>query len=57
MDIVWIVMKYNKVIGRLHSHHYFYKVCATEETAIKYTDKLNELDGENHYYYHLEMVR
>lgn len=57
MDIVWIVMKYNKTIGRLHSHHHFYKVCATEEKAQWYVDEMSKLDEKNHYYYQSEMVR
>lgn len=57
MDIVWLVFKYNKVIGRLHSHHHFYKACVTEEKAQWYVDGMNKTDEENHYYYHYEMVR
>lgn len=57
MDIIWLVFKYNKVIGSFHSHHHFYKVCATEEKAQWYVDGLNKTDEENHYYYHSEMVR
>lgn len=57
MDIVWIVFKYNKVIGRLHSHHHFYKACATQEKAQWYIEGMNMIDEENHYYYHSELVR
>lgn len=57
MDIVWLVFKYNKAIGRFSSHHHFYKVCATEEKAQWYVDGLNKTDEENHYYCHSEMVR
>lgn len=57
MEIVWLVFKYNKTIGRLHTHHHFYKACATKEKAQWYVDEMNKTDEENHYYYHYEMVR
>lgn len=57
MGVVWLVFKYNKVIGRLHSHHHFYKACATEEKAQWYVDEMSKLDEKNNYYYHSEMVR
>ena len=57
MEIVWLVFKYNKVIDRLHSHHHFYKACATQEKAQWYIERMNMIDEENHYYYHSEMVR
>ena len=57
MEIVWLVFKYNKVIGSFHAHHHFYKACATEERAQWYVDGLNKTDEKNNYYYHSEMVR
>lgn len=57
MEIVWLVFKYNKTIGRLHTHHHFYKACATKEKAQWYVDEMNKTDEKNNYYYHSEMVR
>lgn len=57
MKIVWLVFKYNKVIGRLHSHHHFYKACATQEKAQWYVDEMNKIDEKNNYYCQSEMIR